>query len=459
MKKQTRTAKKQLDTLKLTITDLDLEGMGLAPHNGKTALVPGGLPGETVVAAVEHVGRTHIYTQLQRVLRKSPSRTATRLCPNDQKCLGCPLISMTYQGQLSYKQQRVADALNAQQIAQADSVLPVLAAEKAIGYRASAKLVFGRKKGKVQIGLYKRGSHDIVDCGDCPVHHPLINRIAAVVRDEVERQGISTYSPTHKNGLLHYLLVRVSPINNKAMVTFVSKTRNLQQLPHLAKWLTRKVPEVVSVHQNVNPSTGNVILGQETLKLLGTPDLIERIGDIRLHIAPTAFFQVNTEQAARIYSLVRQWAQLKPDETAVDLYCGIGGIALHLAQDARSVYGIEVVESAVRSARKNAELNGLKNCRFNAGDAAEGLHKLAQQLKKVDVATINPPRKGCDPELLEALIELQPARLIYVSCDPDSLSRDLKILTQSNYAIEHVQPVDMFPQTAHIETVVLLTRQ
>lgn len=446
------------ETLKLTIGTLDNEGIAQARHEGKTALVQGALPGETVLVEVEHTGRTHIYTRLLKVLRNSPQRTAHIPCKKELECLGCPLIGMKYQAQLDFKQQRVTDALSAQGLPHDDLVQPTLASEPPVNYRASAKLVFGRKREKVTIGLYKRGTHDVIGCPDCPVHHPLINKIVTVVRDEVQRQGISVYSPKHKNGLLRYLLIRVSPLNDRAMVTFVSNFRDLQQLPKLAKWLTRKVPEVIAVHQNINSSTGNVIFGQESLKLLGTPDLIDRTGDIRLRIAPGAFFQVNSLQAARIYALVREWAQLQKKETALDLYCGIGGIALHLAKDAGKVFGIEVVPEAVRNAADNAQLNSLNNCRFSAGDATEELRKLAHQLPSLAVAAINPPRKGCDPEVLDTLAELGPQRLIYVSCDPDSLARDLALLTQKQYQIEKIQPVDMFPQTSHVETVVLLTR-
>lgn len=458
MKKKPQKKSLSPTTLKLTIDALDNEGIGLARHEGKTALVQGALPGETVIAEVEHTGRTHIYTNLRKVLRNSPQRTANIVCKKELDCLGCPLIGMKYQAQLDYKQRRVADALSAQGLLQEDVVQPSLGSQPPVNYRASAKLVFGRKREKVSIGLYKRGTHDVVNCPDCPVHHPLINRIVSVVRDEVQRQGISVYSTKHKNGLLRYLLIRVSPLNDKAMVTFVSNFRDLQQLPKLAKWLTRKIPEVIAVHENVNTSTGNVIFGQESLKLLGAPDLIDRVGDIRLRIAPGAFFQVNTKQAANIYALVREWAQLKKNESALDLYCGIGGIALHLAKDAGQVFGIEVVPEAVRNAADNANLNELKNCRFQSGDAADELEKLSSQISSLAVAVLNPPRKGCDAKVLETLAELGPKRLIYVSCDPESLARDLALLTPKGYQIEKVQPVDMFPQTSHVETVVLLTR-
>ncbi len=446
------------ETLKLDIDALDNEGIGMATHKRKTALVQGAYPGETVIAEVEHVGRTHIFTQLRKVLRNSRQRTANIACKQEQSCLGCPLINMKYQAQLDYKQQRVAKALEEQQLLRDDLVLPTLPSEPPLGYRASAKLVFVRNREKVLIGLYQRGSHEVIDCPDCPVHHPLINRIATVIRNEVQRLGISTYSSKHQNGLLRYLLIRVSPLNDKAMVTFVSNFRDLQQLPKLGKRLMHKVPQVIAVHQNVNSSTGNVILGQETLKLHGLPDLIDRVGDIRLRIAPEAFFQVNTLQATRLYALIRQWAGLSRQDNAVDLYCGIGGIALHLAKDAGQVFGIESVAEAVRNAADNAELNDLHNCRFQAGDATEELQKLAGRLDNLALTTLNPPRKGCSAELLQELCAIRPSQIIYVSCDPDSLARDLKILTDGGYRLERVQPVDMFPQTAHVETLVQLTR-
>ncbi|MDX2494027.1 MAG: 23S rRNA (uracil(1939)-C(5))-methyltransferase RlmD, partial [Desulfuromusa sp.] len=310
-KKKITTKRSQPETLKLTIDTLDHDGIGLAPHENKIAVIQGAFPGETVVAEVEHIGRTHIFTNLRRVLRNAPQRTANVACKLERDCLGCPLISMKYADQLLFKQQRVAEALLQHGLLDEVQVPPVLPSDPPFGYRASAKLTFSRKREKVLIGLYKRGSHEVIDCPECPVHHPLINKIATVVRDEVQRQKISVYNAHHQRGLLRYLLIRVSPFSGKALVTFVSNFRDLQQLPKLAKILMRKVPEVIGVHQNINSSSGNVIMGGKTLKLQGLPDLIERIGDIRLRIAPEAFFQINTLQAAKIYALVREWAGLR----------------------------------------------------------------------------------------------------------------------------------------------------
>jgi len=457
MKKNQPKKKPQPETLKLTIDSLDNEGIGLAQHDNKTALIQGAHPGETVIAEIEHFGRTHIFTKLRRVLRNSQQRTTQQLCQQEQICLGCPLINMKYVDQLLFKQERVAQAFKQHNLPADVDIQAVLPSEPPSAYRASTKLVFARKREKALLGLYQRGTHDVIDCPDCPVHHPLINQIAAVVRDEVQRQKISIYSPKHQNGCLRYLLVRVSPLNGKALVTFVSNFRDLKQLPGLAKWLTRRVPEVIGVHQNVNSSSGNVIMGNETLKLQGFPDLIETIGDIRLKIAPESFFQINTRQATHIYQLVRSWAALTKRDIAIDLYCGIGGIALHLAQDAGYVFGIETIREAVYNAEQNAELNQLENCRFYAGDAAEEIHRLPIPYPAT-LMTLNPPRKGCSTELLQAVCKLKPLQIIYVSCDPDSLARDLKYITTQDYKIRRVQPVDMFPQTAHIETAVQLDR-
>ncbi len=456
MKKPTekkKTAQPQLDTLKLTITGLDNEGVGTAHEENRTALVQGAFPGETVVAAVEHRGRTHMFTQLLKILRRSPLRTAQPGCPLELSCLGCPLVSMQYQGQLQFKQQRVEQALSALIPAGSFSVLPILPAVDTLGYRTSAKLVFARKREKLFLGLYRRGSHEVVDIAECPVHHPLINRIATIVRNDVARQQVSVYNPRHQRGLLRYLLIRVSPANDRALVTFVCHDRDYQELPKLAKKLVKKVPEVIGVHQNINSSSGNVIIGNESIKLLGHPDLIEQVGDIRLHIAPESFFQVNTRQAARMYALISDWAALGGKETLVDLFCGIGGIALSLAKGARSVIGIEVVPEAVRNAKANAALNQLNNCRFIAGDATAELERLAIT---PDLVTVNPPRKGCGVELIRHLLKLRPAQIIYVSCDPATLAIDLKQLLDGGYRIKRLQPVDMFPQTAHIETLVQL---
>jgi len=455
--RRTQKSKPVKESIKVSIDSLDADGVGQGRHQGQPVSVPGAYPQEIVLATIEHHGQSRIAAHLSKVLRRSPQRRAASPCAIAGDCLGCPLIAMGEQGQLDFKRQRVYEALNENGLTET-KVEATLAAEPTLGYRTTAKLVVARERNAIKIGLYRRGSHNVVGIENCPLHHPLINRIVKVIADEIQRQQIPIYNPNHQRGLLRYLLIRISPQSGKAMVTFVSREKDLRFLPKLGKWLQHKVPEVTAVHQNINASSGNVVIGGETHKLHGNPDLFDRVGDIRLRIGPTSFFQVNHQQAARVYQMIRDWANLNGNQTALDLYCGVGGISLHLAQDAGQVFGIEVVPEAVRNARANAELNELRNCVFRAGDATEELHKLASELPRLALACLNPPRKGCDKEVLLALGELQPEQIIYMSCEPSSLARDLKLLTEQGYQIERVQPVDMFPQTAHVETLVQLRR-
>jgi len=443
--------------MEATIERFNDDGIGCTRFKDQELQIPGAFPGEKVQFRLEYQGQRRSGGRLLRVLTPSTDRIVSP-CAQERACLGCPLIALDYGAQLRGKQQKVATAFAAYPSLNEATIAPVWKAEHPLGYRTNAKLTFRKVRGKVQIGLYRRGSHEVVDLADCPLHHPLINRIMAVVREEVERQGVFVYDEQKRRGLLRYLLVRVSPESGEAMVTFVTTERNFREVTHLAKWLVRKVPEVVSVQQNVNASDGNVIVGRETMKMIGYRTLRDRIGEIELVLSPSSFFQVNHEQAAKIYALVRRWAGLRPEETALDLYCGIGGIALNLARDAGEVVGIEVVEEAVQNARDNAKRNHLGNCRFVAGDVAELLEDLASSLPPRSVAVINPPRKGCEGAVLDALGELPLRTLIYVSCNPESLARDLDRLVGNGWRVEEVQPVDMFPQTGHVETVVRLRR-
>ena len=443
------------EAIEVDIMRLDADGVGIGRHDGKDFIVAGAYPGEKVTATIEAKGQFRLIGRLRRVIKAHPHRIAKR-CDSLTSCQGCPLLCLDEAAQFEIKQIRIRSAFNQYPLLKGVEIAPIWSAPEPFGYRSNAKLVFGRKRGMVQLGLYRRGTHDVVDLASCPLHHPLINRIASVVREEVAKQEIYIYNAEKGRGLLRYLLIRVSPSRNKAMVTFVVAERDLKQLPHLAKALQKRIPEVVSVQQNVNATTGNIIVGRDTQRLAGVTDLLDQVGDIRLQLAPASFFQVNHAQAARIYQLVREWAALQSHETAVDLYCGIGGIALHLARDAGRGYGIETVEEAVKNARANALLNDLRNCIFITGDAEEVVEDLCSEIQRAEVVVLNPPRSGCQPQVLKAATSLQPRTLIYVSCNPETLANDLNLLHPLGYAVDAVQPVDMFPQTAHIETVVRL---
>ncbi len=440
-----------------TIESLNADGIGVVREQGRELLVSGTLPGELVRVQIVREGLRNRVGELIKVVRRSPQRT-TPACPIAATCPGCPLMHMGYHHQVQYKQQQVKDALQLYPELKNVPVVAVQKADKHLGYRTTAKLALAKVSGKAMVGLYKRGTHEVIDIGDCPQQHPLVNSIAQALREEIEKQDVYVYNSVTKRGLLRYLAVRVSPQFNKALVTLVTSERNYREITHLAKGLCKKVPEVIGVHQNINPTEGNVIFGPTTVKVLGASDLIDQVGEISLRLSPSSFFQVNHEQARFIYTTIAEWAELKPGMHALDIYCGVGGIAMHMARSGAQVTGIEINPEAISNAKSAAMLNQLPNCNFVVGDAKEVMSKIASSAHPADVAVINPPRSGCDSAVLDALLNVQPQQILYVSCNPHSLARDLHHLSKNGYRIKMIQPVDMFPQTPHVETLVHLVR-
>ncbi len=338
------------------------------------------------------------------------------------------------------------------------TVHQLLSPDSLIHYRTTAKLTVAGKFTEPFIGIYRRASHDVYDLEQCPLHHPLINRVLDAVRKGIKKGKVQVYNPQSRMGLLRYLVVRVSASEKKAMVIFVTSKRSYNEIHHLGRFVQEQVPEIEVLVQNVNSSEGNVILGQKDFFLTQKQHLTEKVGELSFRISPRSFFQVNNSGANLIYNQVREWAGLSGTETVLDLYCGIGGIALFLAGQAREVIGVEVVEEAVADAALNAKINRISNCRFEAGDSADLLEEMAEDGQKVDVVVLNPPRKGCEARVLEKVAALSARAIIYVSCSPASLVRDLVVLKNMGYACREIQPVDMFPQTVHVENVARLEK-
>ena len=442
----------------VAVASLDADGYGLAVHGNRQLLVSGALPGELVRARITHAGPRTSFAETVAVLRRSPHRITSPPCPHLPGCDGCPLVALQYPAQLSWKRSLVADALARYGSLAGIEPAEVIPSPRRLSYRNSAKLVVAGRHADPVIGIYRRNSHDVVDISGCPLHHPLINRVVAAVREGIRKGKLPVYSPRSRSGLLRYLVVRVAPEENRAMVVFVTTERGYNAVHHLAKAVQAAVPEVTVVAENINPSSGNVILGTRDVFLTREQALTAAIGPVRFTLSPRSFFQVNAGAAGIIYGTVREWAGLTGRERVVDLYCGVGGLALYLAPEAKAVIGIEAVAAAVRDAEENARLNGRENCRFIAGDASEHLGYLRKNRLSVDLVTLNPPRKGCDEAVLRDAAGLSPGRMIYVSCSPESLARDLDILSRLGYRTLKVQPVDMFPQTTHVENIALLER-
>ncbi len=449
---------KKGDRIEVTVSALDDEGCGIGVLESSQIRVSRTLPGEKVLAKITYASQHRVAAERVRIIEASPQRTPSP-CKQLSQCDGCPLIEMTYTAQLEWKQTHVANHIHQHKSLQNTAINPVIASPLQLQYRNSAKLVISGKFADPQIGIYRRDSHDIIDISSCPLHHPLINRIIAVVKKGIIKGKIPVYNPKSEQGLLRYLVIRIAETENKAMVVLVTSQRSYNELHHLAALITKEVPEVKVIAQNVNSTPGNVIFGNRDFFQTKQTSLETTINGIRFLVSPRSFFQINTGSAAIIYNLVRELSALTKKSNVLDLYCGIGAISLFLAPTAGNILGIEFVESAVEDAQKNARLNRAHNCEFESGDVAQELESIIRSDNEIELVLLNPPRKGCEDRVLRQVAELGAPKIIYVSCSPASLGRDLVALHTYGYDCRLIQPVDMFPQTTHVESVAVLERR
>lgn len=449
---------KKGDKIEVMVSALDDEGCGVGVLESAQIRVTGALPGEKVLAKITYVSQHRVTADRIRILEQSAQRRPSP-CPHRKDCDGCPLIELNYPAQLQWKDTHVANHIRQHKYLQQVTLLPVIASPLQLHYRNSAKLVISGKFAKPQIGIYRRDSHDINDINDCPLHHPMVNRIVAVVKKGITKGKIPIYNPKTEQGLLRYLIIRVAESDNRAMVVLVTAKRSYNELHHLSALISKEIPEVSVIVQNVNTTTGNVILGNRSFFQTKRTSLQAAINGVKVNVSPASFFQINTGSAALIYNLVKEWSGLTKSSNVLDLYCGIGAISLFLAPIAGHILGIEVVESAVEDAIKNASLNRAVNCEFVAGDVVEELRTVISHGTKIDLVLLNPPRKGCDERVLKQVADTATPKIIYVSCSPSSLGRDLVLLDGLGYVCTKVQPVDMFPQTTHVESVAILERR
>jgi len=370
--------------------------------------------------------------------------------------MGCPLLGRPYGEQLEEKRAAVARAFGAYPELRGIRVPPVIGSPRVFGYRTTAKLVVRRRRGAVQVGMYRPGTHEVVDIRDCPAHHPLVNRVVGAVLHGLEDAPITIYDEKAGGGWLRYLVVRASAWQKKAQLVLVTTRKAGAWERRWARSIARRLPFLTSVVENVNPSPRNAIFGPRFLPWGGGPVLIERIGGLRLRTRPGAFLQANPQVAARLYRCASGLAEARPADAVADLYSGVGALAFHLAPACRVVVGIEESRVAVLAARENARLNGFHNTRFREGAVETELPELRGTLARIDVVALNPPRAGASEAAREAIARCEPRRIVYVSCNPATLARDLAWLVARGYRVDAVQLFDMLPQTDHVEVVAAL---
>ena len=444
-------------TIRVAMAGLGHSGEGVGRYEGLTVFVPGGVPGDTIDAKVVEVKKNYARAVLVTVVEPSPDRVVPP-CPVVGECGGCQLQHIAYPSQLKLKRQQVVDALVRLGKLEGVTVHPTLGMDEPWRYRNKAQFPLGSRSGRVVAGFFAPGTHRIIDIEQCDIQHPLGNQIMAVVKEMAQRLGVPIYDEQSHRGVLRHVLARVGRGTGEAMAVLVTNGPEFPNGAKIARALMEQVPGVVSVVQNINPERTNVILGRKSRVLAGQDYITDYIGDLKFAISPVSFFQVNPAQTEVLYGKALEYAGLTGGETVVDLYCGIGTISLFLARKSGEVVGIEVVAEAVQDARENAERNGIGNARFICGDATEAMPKLAADGVAADVIVVDPPRKGCDEPVLKAMAEMGPKRIVYVSCNPASLARDLGLLAGMGYRTMEVQPVDMFPHTAHVECVALAVR-
>ena len=447
------------DIVTLKIEDCGIDGEGIGKADGFTVFVKDAVIGDTVRAKIMKAKKNYGYGRLEEIITPSPDRVEPK-CQFARQCGGCQLQALSYEKQLEFKTSKVRGHLERIGGFTDIPMEKILGMEQPFHYRNKAQFPVGKSKdGRIITGFYAGRTHSIIENRDCALGVTRNKEVLDRVIAHMEKFHIQPYDENTGKGLVRHVLIRYGFFTDEMMVCLIINGEKLPDEEALVKSL-RQIPETVSVMVNVNKKRNNVILGEKVRLLWGKPYITDKIGEISYQISPLSFFQVNPYQTGRLYGKALEYAQLSGNETVWDLYCGIGTISLFLAQKAKMVRGVEIIPAAIENAKENARLNGFDNTEFFVGKAEEVLpEQFARTGERADVIVVDPPRKGCDETLLSTIIEMQPDRVVYVSCDSATLARDLKYLCERGYELKKVCPVDMFPNTVSVETVVLLSHK
>ena len=440
----------------IRIERLGTSGEGVGRYDNFTVFVPNALPGEQVSARVEEVKKTYAHARIMEIRAASADRVRPR-CEIYSDCGGCQLQHLSYEAQLTAKRLQVVDAMTHIGKLPHVPVKETLGAASPWNYRNKMQFPVGIHQGQIVVGCFAQGSHRIIDTEDCHIQREGNNALANAVRDIVTKLRIPVYNEDTHRGILRHIVGRVGQ-GDELMAVIVTAAKELPRKKELIRMMRERLPQFVSIQQNIQTYRNNVVMGRDTVLLWGKPTIRDTLGKLSFHISPRSFSQVNTAQAAVLYEQALQYADLHGTETVIDAYCGTGTITLFLAQRARNVYGIEIVRPAILDARKNACDNGIKNAEFIVGDATAVMPSLYRQGVRPNVVVVDPPRAGCTPTVLKTFANMKPRRIVYVSCNPATLARDLAIMKDLGYEAQEIQPVDLFPQTSHVECVAWMTQ-
>lgn len=438
------------------------EGEGIAKIDNKYPIfIEGALKGEKVKVRIVKVNKNFAYGKLMEVLEPSEERVNPP-CAIYKRCGGCKLQHASYKAQLDFKWDRVKDCVSKIGKLDPSIVKYPLGMENPWRYRNKVQLPIGLINGEVKIGFFAPRSHDIIDMESCLIQDEIGDKVVKLTREWIEKFNIRPYNVDgeyDEKGIVRHIMIRRGFTTNEVMIVLVTNGENLPHKEAFVDLMVKNIPGIKSVIQNINSKKTNVILGLESKTLWGEDTISDYIGDFRFNISPLSFFQVNPIQTEVLYGKALEYANLTGNEEVFDAYCGTGTITLFLSQKAKKVYGVEIIPQAIDNAWINAKENKVENVEFFVGESEVVIPDLINKGVKADVVVVDPPRKGCDKKLLDAITNIDAKKIVYVSCDPSTLGRDLKVLEENGYKTLEVQPVDMFPNTAHIENVALLIKK
>ena len=434
--------------------DLSFEGKGVVKLSYGTVFVDGLFPGEEAEIEIQYKRAGSYFGKVFRLIKKSPDRIQPK-CGVCTACGGCQLQQLSYLAQLEFKTKKVADAFRRQNLENI-KVLPCISAENPYEYRNKIQVPIGRDPhGHIVSGFYRSGTHKIIPIDKCWIEDPKASKIISELKNLMKEFHYSPYDEDTRAGLIRHILIRTSYHYDEVMVTLVTNQDEFRGKNNFVKEWVKRCPNVKSLIQNINTRDTNVILGEKERTLYGPSVIKDSILGVDFLISSKSFFQVNPVQVEKLYGKALEFANLSKDENVLDAYCGIGTISLCASKYCKKVTGVEIVREAIVDAKKNAKLNNISNAEFLLGDAGEIFEKLTAQGEKYSTVFVDPPRKGLDQKFIDTLLRLKPEKVVYVSCEPETLARDVKLLSEK-YEVHTVQPVDMFPMTFHVETVVSL---
>ena len=445
------------ETYNVEITGLTAEGAGVARIDGQVVFVPGVIPGETCRIRIDHVGRTCAYASLLRVEMASVHRVRPE-CESFGRCGGCVFWHMDYACELEQKKKRVQDAL--ERIGGVSfPELKITGSESVYGYRNKVQFPVQAQNGKNAAGFYRAGSHTVIPVTNCLIQPESAGRVREAVLSWMEQERIAAYDEKTHAGLIRHIYLRCGKVSGEILVCLVVNAEKLPKQKRLITALLDAELGITGIVLNYNTKKNNVILGERFETIYGEGYLTDELLGLTFRLSPAAFYQVNHDQAERLYEKAIAFAELQGNETALDLYCGSGTITLCLARHVKKVYGVEIVDAAIRDAKENARRNGITNAEFFCADAGQAALKFAKEHIHPDLIVIDPPRKGVSEGVIEAMAAMGPARIVYVSCDPATLARDTARLREKGYEAKKAHCFDLFPRCAHVETVVQLMRE